>query len=471
MVPGSRGPDAGATSLLVLEGITKRFGPTLALDDVTVGFATGEVHALVGENGAGKTTLLNIVAGVIRPDPPSTMLVDGVHVDWARHSPRAAQALGISIVPQDFALIESMTVAENVLLGRELRRGPLLRRHDMDAKVEGLLRRLGANFSADTPVERLGVAQAQLIEIAKALAIESRIVAMDEPSAVLAGDELERLFRVVRQLADNGVAVIYVSHRLDEVFAHCQRFSVMKDGRLVESGSVGDVDRDRLVRRMVGREVSDAFPDRRAGTGSTVLRVEELSVDGKLHDIDLEVRAGEIVGVAGLMGSGRTTLAKAIFGAIPVSEGTTVEVGESRGPFHDPRAALAAGVAYLPEDRKREGLATRKSVKMNTTLLGLDRASRGVPRLIRPGAEREMVGEAISRFSIRASPEGRDLVMRLSGGNQQKVVLAKWLEADPKVSSWTNRHVASTSARNRRSIGSCATSRTRGSGLSSSRRS
>lgn len=432
-MPRSRGPATSATPLLALEGITKRFGPTLALDDVTAGFAAGEVHALVGENGAGKTTLLNIVAGVIRPDPPSTMLFEGVQVDWARHSPRSAQTLGISIVPQEFALIESMTVAENVLLGRELRRGPVLRRRDMGAKVEGLLRRLGANFSADTPVERLGVAQAQLIEIAKALAIDSRIVAMDEPSAVLAGDELERLFRIVRQLADDGVAVIYVSHRLDEVFAHCDRFSVMKDGRLVESGSVGDVDRDRLVRLMVGREVSDAFPDRRTGTGPTVLRVEDLSVDGKLHDIDLEVRAGEIVGVAGLMGSGRTTLAKAIFGAIPVSEGTTVEVGESRGPFRDPRAALAAGVAYLPEDRKREGLATRKSVKMNTTLLGLGRASGGVPRLIRPGAEREMVGKAISRFSIRASPEGHDLVMRLSGGNQQKVVLAKWLEAGPKV--------------------------------------
>ncbi len=237
-VPRSRGPAAGVTPLLALEGITKRFGPTLALDAVTVGFAAGEVHALVGENGAGKTTLLNIVAGVIRPDPPSAMLVEGVQVDWARHSPRAAQTLGISIVPQEFALIESMTVAENVLLGRELRRGPVLRRRDMGAKVDGLLRRLGANFSADMRVERLGVAQAQLIEIAKALAIDSRIVAMDEPSAVLAGDELERLFRIVRQLADDGVAVIYVSHRLDEVFAHCDRFTVMKDGRIVESGPV-----------------------------------------------------------------------------------------------------------------------------------------------------------------------------------------------------------------------------------------
>jgi ABC-type sugar transport system ATPase subunit len=418
--------------LLVLDHVSKRFGPTLALDDVSVSFEPGVVHALVGENGAGKSTLMNVVAGLVRPDPPSAVMVDGHAVDVDHYSPRTAQAHGIALVPQEFALIESMTVAENIFLGKERRSGPFLRRAAMRTEVTRLLDHLGANFDADTPVERLSIAQAQLVEIAKALASRSRIVAMDEPSAVLAGEELERLFTIVDRLADGGVAVIYVSHRLDEVFEHCRRFTVLKDGRVVGSGLTRDVGRRDLVRLMVGRDISDAFPPRAERVGRPLLRARGLTVPGTIEDVDLEVRTGEIVGIAGLMGSGRTTLAKAIIGAIPVQRGS-VEVGEVRGPFRDPRRALAAGLAYLPEDRKREGLATHVSVRANTTLLGLARVSGGVLRLIRRDLERSVVEHAVRRFSIRTSPDGEEAVEHLSGGNQQKVVVAKWLEAEPKI--------------------------------------
>ncbi|MGQ0669116.1 MAG: sugar ABC transporter ATP-binding protein [Actinomycetota bacterium] len=412
--------------------MTKRFGPTLALDRVSVAFHAGEVHALVGENGAGKSTLLNIAAGVIRPDPPSAMEVAGLPVDLGHHSPRTAQALGISIVPQEFALIEPMTVAENIFLGREPHLGPFLRRRAMRVRAGELLGRVGANFQPGAPVERLTLAQAQLVEIAKALVLDSRIVAMDEPSAALAGDELDRLFRVVHQLAAGGVAVIYVSHRLDEVFEHCDRCTVLKDGRVVGTAAARDVRRDDLVRMMVGREVTDAFPSRAQRAGTALLQVSDLSVGAKLRGISFEARDGEILGIAGLMGSGRTTLAKAVFGAIPVSVGSVVVDG-TRGPFRSPDQALRAGIAYLPEDRRREGLAIRKSVRWNSTLLGLRKALGGLLRLIRPEEERAIVQRAVSRLSIRTSPAGEDLVARLSGGNQQKVVLAKWLEAGPRV--------------------------------------
>jgi ABC-type sugar transport system ATPase subunit len=420
------------TQALVLSNASKRFGATQALDGVSVAFAPGEVHALVGENGAGKSTLLGIVSGVVRPDPPSAMEVGGRSVDLARWSPKVAQAAGISIVPQELAVIEPMTVAENIFLGREPRRGPVLDRPGMRRRARELLARLGASFSPDEPVERLSVAQLQLVEIAKALSISSRVVAMDEPSAVLAGDELDGLFRVIHQLADAGVAVIYVSHRLDEVFAHCDRFTVLKDGQVAGFGLVRDVPRAELVRMMVGREIAETFPGRIGTAGRVRLEVSDLSVPGKLEAVSLQARAGEILGIAGLMGSGRTTLAKAIFGAVPATSGT-VTVDEARGPFRSPRHALRAGLAYLPEDRHREGLALIKTVRWNVSLLGLGRLLRGVARLISPAAERDLVRRLVSQLSIRTTPSGEDLVGRLSGGNQQKVVLGKWLEAGPKV--------------------------------------
>jgi ABC-type sugar transport system ATPase subunit len=419
-------------SVLELSGVSVRFGPTLALDGVSVTFDPGAIHALVGENGAGKSTLLGVMAGFVMPDSQSEMRIGGEPIDLARYSPRAAQRAGVSIVPQELAVVEPMTVAENIFLGRELWRGPFLDVRTMRRRASELLDRLGARVSPDEPVERLSVAQLQLVEIAKAMSFDSRVVAMDEPSAVLAGEELDRLFGVIRQLAADGVAVVYVSHRLDEVFAQCDRYTVLKDGKVVGTGAVRDVQRTDLVRMMVGREVADTFPARSAMGGPVKLSVSHLSLAGKLDDISFDARAGEILGIAGLMGSGRTTLAKTIFGAIPATGGS-VEVDGAVGPFGSPRQALDAGLAYLPEDRRREGLAVAKPVGLNATLLALPTLVRGPLRLIAPRAERALVRRLVERLAIRTAPSGTDLVARLSGGNQQKVVLAKWLEANPQV--------------------------------------
>jgi rhamnose transport system ATP-binding protein len=412
--------------------VTKAFGRTVALRGVDIAFRAGEVHAVVGENGAGKSTLLGIIAGFVRPDPPSELRLDGVALDLATHAPRSAHDLGIAIVPQELAAIEPMTVAENLFLGRELRRGPFLRRGEMARRSADVLARLGTTIPPDTPIERLSIAQIQLVEIAKALTRDSRFLALDEPSAVLAGDELDRLFEVIAQLASAGVAIAYVSHRLDEIFAHCDRYTVLKDGAVVASGRVADVTRASLVRMMVGREVSDSFPERGSATGDVRLRVSWLTVRGKLERVSLEVRAGEIVGIAGLMGSGRTTLAQAIFGAVPVTAGR-IEVDGRAGPFPSPVAALRAGIAYLPEDRRRDGLATSKPVAANLSLLALRALARGPAHVISTRAERELVARQVERLAIKTTPDGSDITGRLSGGNQQKVVLGKWLEAAPRV--------------------------------------
>jgi rhamnose transport system ATP-binding protein len=425
-LPAERG------AFLALRGITKSFGRTQALKGVDIDFEPGQIRALVGENGAGKSTLLGIIAGFVKPDAPSAAEVNGVAVDFDALSPRGANELGIAIVPQELAVVEPMTVAENIFLGREPRRGPFLDSRTMHRRAAEMLERLGTKIPTDTPVERLSVAQLQLVEIAKALSNDSRFLALDEPSAVLAGEELDRLFRVIHQLADEGVAIAYVSHRLDEIFDHCDSLTVLKDGELVAHQSVAETTRPELVRLMVGREVSDTFPDRASETGEVLLRVTDLSVAGKVKQVSFDIKAGEIVGIAGLMGSGRTTLAKTIFGAIPASEGS-VEVAGTQGPFASPRSALAAGLAYLPEDRRREGLATAKPVSTNLSLLALGELSSDRLPLISSGAEQSLVKRQIEQLAIRCSTDGSDLAGRLSGGNQQKVVLGKWLEAKPRV--------------------------------------
>ncbi len=413
-----------------LSHITKRFGPVLALDDVSFRCWPGEVHALVGENGAGKSTLLNILAGIHRPTS-GQVIINGRPIDLPHYSPLAAQAAGIAVVHQEMALIGSMSVAENIFLGREPQQGVLLDWQTMRRQAQALLNRLGTAFSPDTRVEELGIAERQLVEIAKALSYQSRVIVMDEPSAVLAGDELATLFRIIRQLTAEGVAVVYVSHRLDEVFQLCDRFTVLKDGAVTGAGLVAEIDQAGLIRLMVGRSVLDLFPARASAPGPARLRVAGLSIPGLLYDISFEARAGEILGMAGLIGSGRTTLGKAICGAIPAAQGM-VEVNGHTGPFDSPQAALAAGLAYLPEDRKLEGLALTKSVRWNASLLVTDKLKNKLG-LINPQAERSLVSRMIADLAIRTRPGGEDGCERLSGGNQQKVVLAKWLELQPQV--------------------------------------
>jgi rhamnose transport system ATP-binding protein len=420
--------DERSGTTLIIERATKRFGPTVALDQVSIDFHAGEIHALVGENGAGKSTLISIIAGAIRADPPTEMTLGGQPVDVARFSPRAARHAGISVVPQEPAVIEAMTVAENIFLGQERAVGPLIDRRAMRHRAAELLHRLGAGFAVDAPVESLTMAQLQLVEVARALSYESRVVAFDEPSAALAGDELRRLFETIHQLADDGIAVIFVSHRLNEVFAHCDRFTVLKDGRVSGSGHVTDTTRRELVRMMVGRTVDETFFASAVAAGAVRLRVSDLTVAPTVQGISFEARSGEILGIAGLTGSGRTTMAKAIFGAIPATG--TVEADGTVGPFRSPQQALRAGLAYVPEDRRREGLAVRKPVRWNASLLALRSLIGGPLRLISGSAESRLIRQMIAMFRIRTSPTGDD---PLFGGNQQKVVLAKWLEAGPRV--------------------------------------
>ncbi|MGH3440607.1 MAG: sugar ABC transporter ATP-binding protein, partial [Nitriliruptorales bacterium] len=407
------------------------FGSVVALDDVSLVAHRGRVHALLGENGAGKSTLLGVLGGSHHPGS-GALFLDGERIDLGAHTPRVARELGVSIVHQELALLPAMSVTENIFLGRELctPRGSL-DRAAMRRRAREVLDRLGARLDVDRPVERLSVAESQLVEIARALTFDTKVVALDEPSAVLAGDELEALFAVVRALRDDGVAVIYVSHRLDEVFEICDDFTVLKDGRVAGSGQVAGITRDDVIRMMVGRDVSETFPGKTAEVGAVALEVSHLSVPGLLHDISFQARAGEILGLAGLIGSGRSTLAKAIFGAVPAVTGRVVVDGQE-GPFPDPRQALRAGIAYLPEDRKLEGLALEKSVRWNLSLLVAD-GLRGASRLIDERWEREIVADRIDGLDIRTRRDGADLGRQLSGGNQQKVVVGKWLLADPRV--------------------------------------
>jgi len=414
---------------LQLIDIKKRYGPAFALGGVSLTVAAGEVHALVGENGAGKSTLLKIMAGVVSPTD-GQMLLGGSPVLFDRLDPEHAQRLGVSVVHQEFSLVPAMSVAENIFLGREPRRFRLLDRSGMAKQAGQLLARLGSRISPTRSVDSLTVAECQIVEIAKALSVSAQVVAMDEPSAVLSGPELEQLFRVIEALRKEGVALLYVSHRLDEVFQICDRYTVLKDGVVSGSGLIKDVSRTELVVMMVGREVSQVFPPPRASPGAPRLEARSLLVAGLAAPVDFVVRAGEIVGLAGLNGAGRTTLARGLFGALPATGDLLID-SERKGPFHSTAEAMACGLAFLPEDRRAEGLALEKTVSANATLNVLASLRRGP--LLSSSAERDIATGAIARFDIRTHRNGGATSGSLSGGNQQKVVLAKWLAARPRV--------------------------------------
>ena len=414
---------------ICLEGISKRYGATQALTDVTISVRPGEIRALMGENGAGKSTLLKVLSGAVVPDTGS-MKVDGQPVDLRNLHPETARGLGISIVHQEFSLVPSMTVTENIFLGRERRRRRVLDRRAMERHTADMLKSLHSRVSPQARVESLSVADAQLVEIAKALTGDVHVLALDEPSAVLSGDELDTLFQVVKDLAARGVAILYVSHRLEEVFHLAHTYSVLKDGELTGEGNLADIDQDELVRLMVGRQMEAVFPPRANAAGRVRLQLEDFQVDGLAAPVDLALRSGEIVGIAGLQGSGRTRLAKGIFGEIP-ARGHLILDGEQRTAFKHPADAIGAGVAYLPEDRKAEGLALTKPVRWNATMLRLPALTRR--GFLDPSRERRAATRVIERFSIKTPATGDAPTGSLSGGNQQKVVVGKWLEMDPRV--------------------------------------
>jgi ribose transport system ATP-binding protein len=419
-----RPEDPHVAPLLDMRGITKAFLGTVVLDRVDLDCRTGEVHAVVGENGAGKSTLMKVLAGVHQPDR-GEIVIDGEPRTF--HHPVQAQAAGVATIYQEFNLLPERTVAENVWVGREPGRFGVVDRGRMEADTQRLLDEIGErSFAPRTRVGALSVAQQQVVEVVKARSLDARILVMDEPTAALADDEVEALLGLVRRLRDHGLAILYISHRLREVFAVADRITVLKDGRRVDTSAAADTTAGRLVTTMVGRELDAYFPDRAEPDDLGEVR---LAVHGGgnayLAGIDLEVRAGEIVGIAGLQGAGRTELARAVFGADPFTEGT-VEVDGTPRRLRSPRSGIAAGLGFLTEDRKAEGLALGQSVRDNT-LLGLrSHARKGA------GTRRGGVTELARATELRARSLDQE-VRFLSGGNQQKVVLAKWLALEPGV--------------------------------------
>jgi len=401
--------------------ITKRFPGVLALDAVSFGIQPGCVHALVGENGAGKSTLMKTLAGAHAADS-GTIELDGevASIDDAR----SAQRLGIAIVYQEFNLVEHLTVSENVFLGRwpRSRIGGIIRLRELHDRTARLFDQLSLKVPVRTMVGALSIAEQQMVEIGKALSLDARVLILDEPSAVLTPHELEALFAVVRDLTARGVSVIYISHRIDEVFELADYVTVLRDGRHISTRSIGEVDRDTLIRETVGRPLEQEFPTRSPQCGEVMLDVEHLAVRDIFEDVSFTVRVGEIFALTGLMGAGRSSVAKAIFGALPVSSGR-LRVGDVAGPFRSPREAMQARVAFLPEDRKREGLLLERPLRENLTLAYRDAATRG---WISASRERRIAGDLMFLHGVRAG--GTEVrAATLSGGNQQKAMLARWL--------------------------------------------
>jgi ABC-type sugar transport system ATPase subunit len=407
-----------------LRGVSKEFPGVLAVDGVDLDILPGEVHVVAGENGAGKSTLMKLLSQVERPSGGEIEL-SGEKMGF--HGPRYAQASGIAMVYQEFALAPHLSVAENLFMGREPGRFGFVSRGAEKEEARELLGRVGLHTNPDRLAGSLSVAEQQRLEIAKALAIEARIVIMDEPTATLAEREIEDLFGVIRDLTADGIAILYISHRLDEIFRIADRVTVMRDGRVVDTLPASELDEDGLVRLMVGREVGNLYPKPETEIGDVLLRASGVSRGSVLKDCSFEVRSGEILGFAGLVGAGRTELARAVFGADPVDSGTVELEGETLR-VRNPQDAIESGIGYLTEDRKDEGLALQLGVDQNITLANLP----GRFGFINLGAERRTAQRRRDELNIR-TPSIRRSVQVLSGGNQQKVVVAKWLETEAKV--------------------------------------
>lgn len=414
--------------VLEMKNITKAFPGVVALDDVTFECRPGEVHALVGENGAGKSTLMKILSGAYTADRGRLML-SGKQVSFEH--PSQAQRAGISIIYQEFNLLPDRSVAQNIFLGREPMRVWSVNEREMNAQTTELLDSLDVKLDPKEMVRNLSVAQQQEVEIAKALSLDADIVVMDEPTAALSVHETDSLLTLVDRMRQRGVTVIFITHRLEEVFEIADRITVLKDGQLVKTTETSQVTRNELVHLMVGREFDTYFPPkaRPEDIGDVVLEVEGLGIKGRLETISFQVRQGEIVGVAGLEGSGRTRLARCLFGVIPSDSGRVLLQGKPiqiRGPRH----AINNGIGYITEDRKQEGLVLMLSIRSNVALPSLKKRQNG--GFIRFTEEKETVHSLAQSLDLRATSEGQE-VQFLSGGNQQKVVLAKWLATDAKL--------------------------------------
>ena len=420
--------------LLRMEDVTKSFPGVIALSGANLRVGRGEVHALVGQNGAGKSTLIKILNGAYRRDG-GTVVFDGQAVDF--HSPQQAQAGGVSTIFQEINLVPYRSVAENIFIGREPRRFGLIDWRRMNRETEAHLDRLGVHVNVSQPLMNLNVALQQMVAIARALSVQSKLVVMDEPTSSLDEREVATLFDVIRSLKASGVSVIFITHRLDELYAVCDRVTIMRDGRTVDERPMAEIGKLELVARMLGKDLGEVrragatgFADRdREAEAAPLLEAEGLRRGRALQGASVSVRPGEIVGLAGLLGSGRTEVARAVFGADPI-EGGEVRYNGRPANFRAPADAIRAGVGFSSEDRKTEGIIPHLSVRENLTLAALPVLSRH--GIVDADRQREIVDRFIQRLGIKtAGPDQR--IRELSGGNQQKVLLARWLCLNPKL--------------------------------------
>jgi ribose transport system ATP-binding protein len=407
--------------MLEMKGINKSFPGVQALDDVNFAVRRGEVHALVGGNGAGKSTLMKILAGAIEPDR-GQITVRGETVGIT--NPETARKLGIAIIYQELNLVPTLNAVENVFLGCEIRKkGGLLDITAMTKATQELFKRLELDVSLKVPVGSLSVAQQQMIEIAKALHLNAEILVMDEPTAALTDHDINTLFDIVLRLKEKGVTIIYISHRLEEIYRICDRVTVMRDGKIIGTRDTDKLSQQELIRMMINRNLTQVFPESSRTIGKEVLRVENLTRKGVLNNINLTVCAGEVVGIAGLVGSGRTELVRAIYGADPVDSGAVYINGE-KVSIKSPHCAVRCGVGFVPEDRKEQGVILRMAVKDNMTLACLPMIARS--GVLSDQRERRQAQQLAEKLKVKTSGLSQ-LVGNLSGGNQQKVALAKWL--------------------------------------------
>ncbi|RFU83240.1 sugar ABC transporter ATP-binding protein [Streptomyces triticagri] len=427
-------PPAQGTPALAVTSLTKSFPGALALDEVDFEARAGEVHALIGENGAGKSTLIKVLTGVYQADAGRVRFL-GDEVRFG--TPLEAQDAGISTIYQEVNLVPLMSVARNLFLGREPRnRFGLIDFRAMHLAADEALRDLGVRVDVTRPLRTLGVGAQQMVALARAVSVDARVVIMDEPTSSLEPREVATLFGVIRMLRDRGIAVIYVSHRLEELYEICDSVTVLRDGRVVHTGRIADLDRLRLVSLMLGREMGQVreegltkFSGDHAAAGEPVLQAEELTLSHMLHAVSVEVRPGEVVGLGGLLGSGRSETAKAIAGALPPESGRVLVAGSEVRTGSTP-AAIRAGISLLPEDRKAEGIVPGLSVRENIALAALPGLSRF--GLVDESRIDRIVDTFMERLRIKASSPHQK-VGELSGGNQQKVLLARWLAMQPKV--------------------------------------
>ena len=410
-----------------MRGIDKSFGSNQVLKQAGFTLESGEVHALMGENGAGKSTLMKILTGVYTKDA-GTVLVDGKEVNYK--NPQEAEKAGIVFIYQELNVMFDLTVEENLFMGKEIHgKFGICDKKAMQKKAQEALNILGVNISPKTVMAELSVGQQQMVEICKALMADAKVIIMDEPTAALTQSETVALFKVIESLRKKGVSMVYISHRMEEIFELCDRITVLRDGSYIGVKNIPETNMNEIVKMMIGREIGERYPSRNVKIGKEVLKVKELTRKGTFHDVNFSVRAGEVLGVSGLMGAGRTEIMQAIFGNLSYESGT-IEMDGKEVKISNPRQAMEHGLGFITEDRKTEGLMLDKSIRENISLCNLRRISKS--SVISREAEKNMVAEAIKDLRIKCFGSYHEC-NNLSGGNQQKVVLAKWILTNPKI--------------------------------------